>query len=71
MIPKTIEELKDAIASSFLSEAEKIKIQALATQVRSELNLYDRDVLEARTKQNVYAEVCEKMLNRILDRNWD
>jgi hypothetical protein len=66
MIKDTIETAKDFVQSLECDKEMKLRIQRLLSEVRSELLAYDRQVSELTARVNVYAEVCEKMINRAI-----
>ena len=71
MINNTIEEAKDLVASYrvFLGEDCVSALQKLLTQVRSELLHLDAKAIEACARQDVYADVCNKLLDRLANRD--
>lgn len=68
MIKETVEKAKDLVAKSKLGSDEKLELQKLLTDIRSELLHFDAQVTECTSRQNVYAEVSNKILDRIIDK---
>lgn len=68
MITNLIEDVKDFAQAIEMDAEKKIQLQRQLTAVRSELLTQDSRVTELAARVNVYAEICEKMLSRIMDK---
>lgn len=66
-----IEKVKDAIDGLEIDPKKKVEIFGLLSSVEHELAKQNARVAECMARQDVYADICNKMLNRICDRNWD
>lgn len=71
MIKETIDEVKDLVDGLGIPDATKLTLQRLLTVIRSELLFLDAQAAEARARQDVYADVCNKMMNRLTASKYD
>lgn len=69
MIKNTIDSAKELVDKLGCTPEQKLTLQRVLSEVRSELYHYDSQVLECSARQNVYAELCEKMIARLVDRD--
>lgn len=71
MIKDTIEKAKDTIQESSLSAEEKMKVQNLLSEVRSELFISDYLNTQILARLDVYADICNKILDRLSSNKYD
>lgn len=70
MIPDTIEKAKDLVELLEIDQNKRLTLQRYLTEIRTELLGYDAKVLEHMARQNVYAEILNNMVERILDKDY-
>lgn len=66
MIKETVDEAKAIVEKLSIEPETKLTLQRLLTVVRSELLFLDAQAGEARARQDVYADVCNKMMGRLV-----
>lgn len=68
LFTQSLEAAKDVVELSKLLPAEKIEIQRHLNGVRSTLFQLNSDLAANVARVNVYADLCNKMLDRLFDR---
>lgn len=63
-----IELLKTKLSNLDIDNEQYIELQKIASNVRSDLYRLRAQMIEANAHQNVYAVVCNKLLDRIMDK---
>lgn len=63
-----IELLKTKLSNLDIDNEQYIELQKIASNVRSDLYRLHAQMTEANAHQNVYAVVCNKLLDRIMDK---
>ena len=70
MIKDTIERAKDLVFNSrTMDPNEKLALQQLLTEVRGELNVTDYLNTQVLARLDVYADICNKVLDRLAARS--
>lgn len=65
MIKENIEQVKHAVAKLEISADKKQVLQAMLSEIRTELRQLEEESREARMRQEVYSEVCDKMIAKL------
>lgn len=62
---ETIETVKDIIETLNIPSNDKLMLQRLVSNIRTEMLCLDRDVLNHSVRAKVYGEVVDLILNRL------
>lgn len=70
-IQDTIEKIRDIINKPNLKQDDILSCNALLSSLRTAVNVHEKHIQECQVRQNVYAEVAEKIWNRVIDKQFN
>lgn len=70
-LQEKVNKIKELVQQAGISEeSQLLLIQQFLSALRTDIGCLERKLIEAEMRQNVYAEVSEKILNRVIDRTF-
>lgn len=65
-----VEKAKIYAEGTEISADQRLNLQSLLSAIRTEANLLEKRILECEIRQNVYAEMAEKILDRAIRKDY-